>query len=121
VSTGPADPAPPDRPVTEMTTADLNRHRRHLERALRDLPIGAPAREQSQQRLAEILAEQDSRTANPATARPGQGPAHGDPAAGQGKPFLLSERAVVRAAGTDHRPRADADADAATPRSGGPR
>ena len=45
----------------------VSRYRRQLEHALKALPGHAPVRELLQQQLAEAIAEQDSRTAPPAT------------------------------------------------------
>ena len=46
---------------------ELARYRRELEHALNRLPGHAPVRELLQQRLAEAMAEQDSRTTPPAS------------------------------------------------------
>ena len=54
-------PAQPAHPLPAMATFELNRFRYELEHALRGTPIGAPGRQQLQQRLAEVMAEQQSR------------------------------------------------------------
>jgi len=56
-------PAPPLRPVPEMTLAELNRYRRDLEQALRGLPGEAPGRWETAQQLAQVIAEQQARAA----------------------------------------------------------
>jgi hypothetical protein len=53
----------PPHPLGALTTYELSRYRRQLEHALKALPGHAPVRELLQQRLAEAMAEQDSRTA----------------------------------------------------------
>ena len=61
----PADPAPrqqPRHPVATLTARQLRDYRRDLEHALRDLPAHAPVRDLLARHLAEVLAEQDSRT-----------------------------------------------------------
>jgi hypothetical protein len=57
---------PPRHPLPALTTYELSRYRRDLEHALKGLPTTAPARQQAQQQLAEVMAEQDSRTTTPA-------------------------------------------------------
>jgi hypothetical protein len=60
-----ADPAiadPPQHPMHALTTYELSRYRRELEHALKVLPEDAPVRELLQDRLAEVFAEEDSRT-----------------------------------------------------------
>jgi alpha-ketoglutarate-dependent taurine dioxygenase len=54
-------PQPPH-PLGALTTFELSRYRRELEHSLRSLPGQAPARAQLQQQLAQVMAEQDSRT-----------------------------------------------------------
>ena len=54
-------PAQPAHPLPAMATFELSRFRDELERALRGTPIGAPSRQQLQQRLAEGVAERQSR------------------------------------------------------------
>jgi hypothetical protein len=44
-----------------LTTYELNRYRRELERALKGLRVGVPARRLVQDKLAQVLAEHDSR------------------------------------------------------------
>ena len=58
----PAEPVPPPHPLPALTTFELTRYRRDLERALQAMPGHAPARGQLEQRLAEVQAEQQSRT-----------------------------------------------------------
>ncbi len=55
-------PLPPPHPVDSLTAYELSRYRRQLEHALKALPGHAPARGQLQQRLADVMAEQYSRT-----------------------------------------------------------
>jgi|HubBroStandDraft_2_1064218.scaffolds.fasta_scaffold781356_2 hypothetical protein len=57
----------PPHPLSALTTYELARYRRELEHALNRLPGHAPVRELLQQRLAEAMAEQDSRTTPPAS------------------------------------------------------
>jgi hypothetical protein len=52
---------PPKHPMYALTTYELSRYRRELEHALKALPERAPVRELLQGKLAEVLAEQDSR------------------------------------------------------------
>ena len=54
--------APPRHPLHALTTYELARYRRDLEHALRVLPAQTAIREQLRDKLAEVLAEQDSRT-----------------------------------------------------------
>jgi hypothetical protein len=51
----------PPYPVQALTTYELRNHRRELEHSLRALPEHVGVRVILQQRLAEVLAEQDSR------------------------------------------------------------
>jgi hypothetical protein len=53
---------PPKHPLHALTTYELSRYRRELEHALIELPPDAPVRGLLQNKLAEVLAEQDSRT-----------------------------------------------------------
>jgi hypothetical protein len=46
-----------------MTPAELNRYRRDLDQALRGLPGEAPARRETEQQLAQVIAEQQARAA----------------------------------------------------------
>ena len=62
-------PTPPPHPLPALTTYELSRYRRQLEHALKALPGHAPVRGQLQQRLAEVMAEQHSRTQTPASDR----------------------------------------------------
>jgi hypothetical protein len=57
----PMPPAPPD--PAAMTPAELNRYRRDLDQALRGLPGEAPARRETEQQLAQVIAEQQARAA----------------------------------------------------------
>ncbi len=58
----PGPVAPPRHPLFALTTYELARYRRDLEQALRVLPAQATVREPLRDKLAEVLAEQDSRT-----------------------------------------------------------
>jgi hypothetical protein len=61
---GLADPVivdPPQHPTHALTTYELSRYRRELEHALKELPAHAPVRELLHGKLAEVLAEEDSR------------------------------------------------------------
>jgi hypothetical protein len=51
----------PAHPMHSLTTYELKNYRRELEHALKTIPEHAQVRELLQQRLAEVLAEQDSR------------------------------------------------------------
>ena len=51
----------PPHPIPALTTYELKNYRRELEHSLKTLPEHAQVRAQLQQRLAEVLAEQDSR------------------------------------------------------------
>ncbi len=51
----------PAHPTHALTTYELKNYRRELEHSLKTLPEHAQVRAQLQQRLAEVLAEQDSR------------------------------------------------------------
>ena len=53
---------PPPHPVDSLSAYEPSRYRRQLEHALKALPGHAPARGQLQQRLADVMAEQHSRT-----------------------------------------------------------
>ena len=52
----------PAHPVHALTTYELKNYRRELEQSLRALPEHVAVRVILQQRLAEVLAEQDSRS-----------------------------------------------------------
>ncbi len=68
-----AEPAPvpqPGDPLPALTTFELSRYRRELEHALTALPGHAPVRGLLQDKLAEVLAEQESR-ARITCSRPG--------------------------------------------------
>jgi len=56
-----AIPAQPAHPLHALTTYELSRYRRELEHALKSLPTQAPVRAQLQDKLAQVMAEQDSR------------------------------------------------------------
>ena len=51
----------PPHPMYALTTYELRNYRRELEHSLKTLPEHAQVRALLQQRLAEVLAEQDSR------------------------------------------------------------
>ena len=51
----------PPHPTHALTTYELRNYRRELEHSLKTLPEQAEVRSLLQQRLAEVLAEQDSR------------------------------------------------------------
>jgi hypothetical protein len=53
---------PPKHPMHALTTYELTRYRRELEQALKTLPEDVPVRGLLQGRLAEVLAEQESRS-----------------------------------------------------------
>jgi hypothetical protein len=82
--------SPPAHPLPELATFELTRYRRDLEHALAALPGQAPARGLLQGKLAEVLAEQDSRTEIITRSRPvpdgasASPPAAGSHAAGPG-------------------------------------
>ena len=52
---------PPEHPLHALTTYELSRYRRQLEHALKALPEHAAVRELLRTKLAEVLAEQESR------------------------------------------------------------
>ena len=52
---------PPPHPMHALTTYELKKYRRELEHSLNTIPEHAQVRELLQERLAEVLAEQDSR------------------------------------------------------------
>jgi hypothetical protein len=56
-----AQPAQRGHPLHALTTYELARYRRELDRALKALPAQAPVRAQLQQKLAQVIAEQDDR------------------------------------------------------------
>ena len=56
--------------VSQVGTYELNRYRRELERALKGLGVGVPARRLVQDKLAQVLAEQDSRARLQADRQP---------------------------------------------------
>jgi len=67
----PAEPVPvepPPHPLPALTTYELARYRRELERALAGLAGQTPVRGLLQDKLAAVLAEQDSRAKT--TGRP---------------------------------------------------
>jgi hypothetical protein len=53
-------PDPPPHPLPALTTSELTRYRRDLEHSLSAV-IAAPDRTRLQARLADVLAEQESR------------------------------------------------------------
>ena len=61
VPAGPLTIEPPDHPLHELATYELSRYRRELEHALKALPQHAAVRELLRRKLAEVLAEQESR------------------------------------------------------------
>jgi hypothetical protein len=60
-------PPGPPHPLAALTTYELSRYRRQLEHVLKAVPVHDPARAGLQQRLADIQAEQHSRTTITAT------------------------------------------------------
>jgi hypothetical protein len=72
--TSPASEAQPvpqaAHPPEALTTYELKRYRRELERALMGLAGSAPARRLVQDKLARVLEEQDSREKNRAARKP---------------------------------------------------
>ncbi len=60
---------PPRHPLHALTTYELSRYRRDLEQALEVLPGHASVRELLQGKLAEVLAEQQSRAKIAAAGR----------------------------------------------------
>jgi hypothetical protein len=62
MTTEPVTVDAPRHPLPALTTYELARYRRELEHTLKRLPGHAPVRELLQQRLAEVIAEQDART-----------------------------------------------------------
>jgi hypothetical protein len=52
----------PPHPMHSLTTYELRNYRRELEHSLKTIPEHAQVRELLQQRLSEVLAEQDSRS-----------------------------------------------------------
>lgn len=65
----PVTVTPPKHPLWALTTYELARYRRELEHAATVLPEHAAVREVLRGRLAEVLAEQQSRTAIAAAGR----------------------------------------------------
>jgi len=61
VPAGPLTVEPPEHPLHALATYELSRYRRELEHALKALPQHAAARELLRGKLAEVLAEQESR------------------------------------------------------------
>ena len=61
VPAGPLTVEPPEHPLDALTTYELSRYRRELEHALKALPEHAAVRELLRTKLAEVLAEQESR------------------------------------------------------------
>jgi hypothetical protein len=62
MTTEPAPVREPSHPLPALTTFELRDYRRDLERALADLPEHAAVRGLLQDKLAAVVAEQDSRT-----------------------------------------------------------
>jgi hypothetical protein len=80
---GPVTPEPPRHPLPALTTYELSRYRRELERALRGLPGHAPARRLVQQQLAEVMNndhDEAERTGVRAHRQPSAHPARARPA-----------------------------------------
>ena len=83
-------PLPPPHPVDSLTAYELSRYRRQLEHALKALPGHAPARGQLQQRLAEVMVEQRSRTTITGSSEPGMTAAPAAPGPPpRGRAFLV--------------------------------
>ena len=61
VPAGPVTVEPPAHSLDALTTYELSRYRRQLEHALKALPEHAAVRELLRTKLAEVLAEQESR------------------------------------------------------------
>jgi hypothetical protein len=61
MTTEPGTVDPPGHPLHALTTYELSRYRRQLEHALKALPEHATVRELLRGKLAEALAEQESR------------------------------------------------------------
>ena len=59
----------PPHPMYALTTYELSRYRRELEHAVKTLPEHTTVSEQLRQRLADVLAEQESRAQVAATTR----------------------------------------------------
>ncbi len=59
----PAEPvtAEPKHPVSAMTTYEISRYRRELERAIKGISPDAPVQADLRRRLGEVVAEQDER------------------------------------------------------------
>lgn len=51
----------PKHPMHALTTFELARYRRELDRALKSLPAHAPVRAQLQQKLAQVIGEEEDR------------------------------------------------------------
>jgi len=62
MTTEPSTVNHPKHPTHALTTYELRDYRRELEHAIDALPGHAVARDQLQQRLADVLAEQQDRT-----------------------------------------------------------
>jgi hypothetical protein len=56
-------PQPPPHPVPALTTSELSRYRRQLEAEITGTAPDTPAQDGLRRRLAEVLAEQQSRAA----------------------------------------------------------
>jgi hypothetical protein len=69
----PSEPAnldQPKHPIHALTTYELRNYRHELEHALKTFPSHATVREQLQQRLTEVLTEQQARTQLQHASRP---------------------------------------------------
>ena len=63
MTAGPTTVEPPEHPLHALTTYELSRYRHQLEHALKALPEHAAVRELLRGKLADALAEQESRVA----------------------------------------------------------
>ncbi len=70
MTAGPVTVEPPAHPLPALTTYELRDYRRQLEHALTTVPEHDRARGQFQGRLAEVLAEHDSRARIHAAGHP---------------------------------------------------
>jgi hypothetical protein len=70
MNAGPGPVEPPAHPLPQLTTYELRDYRRQLEHALGTVPERTPSRDRLQGRLADVLAEQDSRARVHAAGHP---------------------------------------------------
>jgi hypothetical protein len=68
-SAGLDQPEQPAHPVSALTTAELTRYRRELERSLDCIPVDAPVHALLQTRLAEVTEEQEMRVRSEQASR----------------------------------------------------